>query len=135
MNFLALVVVLAALSAALGGYRLGLVARVFSWIGLGLGLYLAARFLPNILDWVKPGDPSSKLIVSSIVMIGGAFVGQGLGLIAGSQVHRVLPLGPLRTMDRAAGAVAGFIGVVAFVWVFLSLMVDLRGWPAPQGPH
>jgi S1-C subfamily serine protease len=132
VNFLDLVVVLAALSAALGGYRLGLVARVFSWIGLGLGLYLAARFLPDILNWIKPGDPSSKLIVSSIVMIGGAFVGQGLGLIVGSQVHRVLPLGPLRTVDRVAGAVAGFVGVFAFVWIFLPLMSDVRGWPARE---
>ena len=48
MNLFDVIVVLLAAAAAIGGYRLGFLARVTSWIGLGLGLYLAARFLPRV---------------------------------------------------------------------------------------
>ena len=48
MSWLDLIIVGLAVLAAVGGYRLGFLARASSWIGLGLGLYVAARILPPV---------------------------------------------------------------------------------------
>jgi hypothetical protein len=49
MNLLDLVLVLTAISAAVGGYRLGFLVRVVSWLGLVAGVVLAAALLPSVL--------------------------------------------------------------------------------------
>ena len=67
-----------------------------------LGIVLAARFLPSILEHFENGQPSGKLMIALGVLLGGAFVGQALGLIIGSQLHTVLPVGG-RLPDRVAG--------------------------------
>ena len=83
MNMLDMMVVVAAIAAAVGGYRLGFLARVTSWVGLGVGLFLGARFLPGAMSLFQGPDPTSKLLVAAVVLIGGAFAGQALGLLAG----------------------------------------------------
>lgn len=133
MNALDLIILVAMGFAALGGYRLGFLARAFSWVGLALGLFLAARFLPAALRTFGGRDPSSKLLVAAIVLVGGAFIGQALGLLLGHSMGRFLPIGPLRTADRVAGAGVGAIGVVVSVWLFvLPSIGDLPGGPARQ---
>lgn len=49
MNLLDAVLVLAAVAAAVGGYRLGFFARAASWAGLALGVVAGARLLPAVL--------------------------------------------------------------------------------------
>ncbi|MEO5678783.1 MAG: MarP family serine protease, partial [Acidimicrobiales bacterium] len=56
-----------------------------------------------------------------------AFVGQGLGLLAGSRLRTALPPGPLRSADRAVGAVLGVLGVVLAVWFLLPAMSEVKG--------
>ena len=58
MDLLDLVVILLAVAAAMGGYRLGLLGRVVSWLGLALGFYVAVRLLP----WVILRLSSSSVI-------------------------------------------------------------------------
>ena len=43
MNSFDIVILTAILLASVGGWRLGFIARVVSWIGLGVGLVLLAR--------------------------------------------------------------------------------------------
>ncbi|MDP9074685.1 MAG: CvpA family protein, partial [Actinomycetota bacterium] len=100
MNVLDLVVVVLAIAAAVGGYRLGFLARAISWIGLAVGLYVAARFLPRIMTWLNLAVATSRLLIAALVLIGGAFIGQAIGLLAGARLHRALPLGPIRDVDR-----------------------------------
>ena len=50
MNWLDLLIVVLAALAGAAGYRMGLVARSISWCGLALGLYVAARLIPHVLD-------------------------------------------------------------------------------------
>lgn len=133
MNLLDLGILLFVGFAAFGGYRLGFLARAASWVGLGLGLFVAAKFLPSALRTFGGNDPSSKLLVAAIVLVGGAFVGQALGLLLGSSMGRFLPIGPLRTFDRVAGALAGALGVVLSVWLFvLPSISDLPGRPSRE---
>jgi S1-C subfamily serine protease len=127
VNSLDLVILAGTALAALGGYRLGFVARVTSWIGLALGLGLAAHFLPNIVDAIHVSSPSSRLLIAAAVLIGGAFVGQALGLIVGAQIHRVIPMGPLRLADRAVGGLVGALGVIVSVWLLLPSAADVPG--------
>jgi S1-C subfamily serine protease len=130
VNWFDLVVALVALAAAVGGYRLGFLARAASWIGLSLGLYICARFLPRIMNALKLANPASVLLVAALVLIGGAFAGQAVGLLLGARLHRALPPGPIREVDRGIGAGVGAVGVVVAVWLLLPSMANVPGWPA-----
>ncbi|MGH9281325.1 MAG: MarP family serine protease [Acidimicrobiales bacterium] len=132
MNTLDVVIVAAAAAAAAGGWRLGFLARVVSWVGMALGLVVAARFLPAAVRSFEGPDPTSKLLIAGVVLLGGAFVGQGLGLLAGSQLRRFVPIGPLRMVDSAVGAMVGVLGVVVSVWLLLPAIADVPGSVARQ---
>lgn len=133
MNQLDVVVCIAVGAAALGGWRLGFLARVFSWLGLGVGLYLGSRVVPTAMAAMNDPDQTTRLVLAVVVILGGAFVGQALGLMAGMRIHRVLPLGPIRLVDRSVGGVLGAVGVLASFWFFLMpWFQDLPGWPAEQ---
>jgi len=130
VNLLDLVIIVLAVAAAVGGYRLGFLARAISWIGLALGLYAAARFLPSIIRDLNPGSSSERLLIAFAVLIGGALAGQALGLLAGARLHKVLPLGPVREIDRGVGAGVGALGVLVALWLLLPSIAAVPGWPA-----
>lgn len=132
MNLLDVVIILLAVAAAIGGYRLGFLARALSWVGLALGLYIGARLAPHVLVALDPSTPGARLLVVTVLLIGVAFVGQALGLVVGSRAHAVLPLGPLRQADRGVGAVVGVLGVVIALWLLLPAIASVPGWPARQ---
>ncbi len=127
MNILDLVIALAAAAAAAGGWRLGFLARVVSWIGLTLGLVLAARFLPAAVRAFDGPDPTSKLMIAGVVLLGGAFVGQGAGLLLGSSLRRFVPIGPVRIVDSAVGSVVGTLGILVALWLLLPAIADVPG--------
>jgi S1-C subfamily serine protease len=122
--------VVVAVAAAVGGYRLGFLARVLSWIGLAAGLYAAARFLPRIITALALGQSNQRLVAASVVLIGGALVGQAAGLLVGGRLHAVLPLGPLRSIDRVVGAAVGAFGVFVALWLLLPAISSVSGVPA-----
>jgi S1-C subfamily serine protease len=132
LDLLDVAIAAVALMAAVGGFRLGFLARVVSWIGLALGLIVAARFLPTVIGHFQSSDPVGRLLVAALVLLGGAFIGQALGLIVGARANRFIPFGPLRTVDDAVGAAVGLLGVLIAVWLLLPSMADVPGWPARQ---
>jgi S1-C subfamily serine protease len=135
VNLLDLIIVVVAISAIVGGYRLGFLARAASWAGLVIGLILGARFLPQVVDALRNTTPSNRLLIAVAILVGAAFLGQALGLLAGAAVQRVIPLGPLRTADRVAGAVAGAVGVSVALWLMIPAMADVPGWWAREARH
>lgn len=132
MNLLDLLIVVAAVSAAVGGYRLGLLARAASWIGLALGLVIAARVLPSLIEQFQSSDAGSRLLVAAGVLMGGAFIGQGIGLLVGSHAMRFIPAGGFRQFDKAMGGGFGVLGVMVAFWLLLPAMADVPGWPSQQ---
>ncbi len=128
MNLLDLLILVAVVGAGVGGYRLGFLTRATSWIGLAIGLYAGARLLPTAVELIGGNaDTTSRLLVAVVVLIGGAFIGQALGLLAGSRLRKVLPTGPARTVDKGVGALLGTIGVLVAVWFLLPAMAEVPG--------
>jgi S1-C subfamily serine protease len=125
VNLFDLIIVVVAAAAALGGYRLGFLARALSWIGLGAGLYLGARFLPRVITALDLGQSDQRLLVAAVVLIGGAFVGQAAGLLIGGRLHAVL-----RSVDRVVGAAVGAFGVFVALWLLLPAISSVSGLPA-----
>ena len=133
MNQLDILLVIIIITGVVGGYRLGFLARATSWIGLIIGLLAASYFLPDIVSSLQSYQPSSRFLIASGVFLGAAFLGQALGLVLGANLHRALPLrGPLRQIDRGAGAAAGLAGVLVTIWLLTPAMADVPGWPARQ---
>jgi S1-C subfamily serine protease len=126
LNVLDALVLLLMVAAGIGGYRLGFLARALSWAGMGLGLVLAARFLPSILERFEGGEPSGRLMIAVGVLLGGSFLGQALGLLIGAQLHTVLPPGG-RPLDRAGGAVSGVVGVLIGLWLMSPMLGGVPG--------
>jgi S1-C subfamily serine protease len=119
-------------AAGVGGFRLGFVARVASWVGLALGLVVGLRLLPVVVRSLENGAPTSLVFAAIGALVGCAFLGQALGLVVGSRLHFALPTGPARSLDRLAGAAAGVLGVVLAFWFLLPAVSDVRGWWAEQ---
>lgn len=133
MNLLDLVIVISLASAAVGGYRLGFVARVMSWVGLLLGVVAGAAILPRVIRSIHTAAGSQALLmVGAVIIIGGAFLGQAFGIFVGSRLHLALPQGSIRKVDAGVGAVAGVAGVLVAVWLLAPAMADVPNWPAQQ---
>lgn len=130
MDSLDLIVLAAAAIAAVGGYRLGFLGRVISWLGLAVGFYIAVRLLPPIIVRLPEASPQSLLVLAVATLVGGAMIGQAVGLLAGARLRHVLPIGPARVADRAVGAVVGAVGILAVLWLLIPSLAAAPGWPA-----
>lgn len=126
MNLFDALVVVLAITAGIGGYRLGLLARSLSWIGMALGLVLVARFLPSFVGLFEGPDPNGRFLVAVGFLLGGAFLGQAVGLVLGSRLHLALPSAG-RPLDRTFGAFTGVLGVLIGVWLLLPAVADVPG--------
>jgi S1-C subfamily serine protease len=127
LNTLDIIILLMLAFAALGGWRVGLIARLASWIGGLGGLYLAIRLMPVLLRQVSAGAPGGRLLlVVGGVLFGGA-LGGALGEFAGRRIRSIVPPGPLRTFDHAGGSVIGAVGVIASIWLLVPALSDVPG--------
>jgi S1-C subfamily serine protease len=127
VNLLDVVILATAVLAGVGGYRLGFIARVASWAGMTLGVVVAARALPDVVEGLGDGtDPRGRLALATVVLLAGAFLGQALGLVVGHRAHVAVPV-DARAVDRAGGAAAGVIGVLVLFWVLLPGLGEIPG--------
>lgn len=129
-DLLDLVVVALAIAAAIGGYRLGFLGRLASWLGLGLGFYVAVRLLPSVMLHLSSSSTGVQLGVAVLLLIGGAMIGQVFGLVVGARLHGALPPGGVREADRALGAGLGIVAVLTVLWLLLPSVASFPGWPA-----
>jgi len=132
MSVFDVVFLVLAVLAIVGGYRLGFVARVVSWVGLGLGLVVAVRLLPPFLDRLNTSSHGLVLVLTIGLLLVGATLGQALGFIIGGRLRPRRDDGVLGTTDRMAGALAGFAGLVVVAWLVLPVLVASPGWISRQ---
>ena len=97
-----------------------------------MALFLAARLLPAAINRVQWTDPTGRLLVATLVLLGGAFLGQAVGMLVGGRLNMIIPIGPLRSVDRVVGALLGLVGIAVAVWVLLPSIAGVAGWPARQ---
>ncbi|HTJ74485.1 MAG TPA: MarP family serine protease [Acidimicrobiales bacterium] len=128
LNLFDILVLAAVAIAAVGGYRLGFLARVASWVGLGLGVVLAGWLAPIVMDQFDAGMPETRLLVAVGVFLLVTTIGASLGATLGANVRRLLPPGTgLRQVDRVAGGVVGALGGVLLVWLIVPLVAEVPG--------
>jgi S1-C subfamily serine protease len=130
MDTLDIVVLLLAVMAGIGGYRMGFVARAASWAGMAIGIVLAIKVLPSLTS--SEVDARRLLLLGLVVVFAGAILGQLLGLLVGAQLRMVIPNGSAQSIDRAGGAAAGVVGVLVGYWLLLPILVQTPQWPAQQ---
>jgi len=131
MNALDVAIIAAALVAGLGGWRLGLVARVFAWAGVFAGLAIGVTFVPRIVTTLGGTTSDGRIGVALLFLLLVASIGQAFGLVIGLLVHRVFPLpSPLPRWDRIAGASAGTLGLLVLTWMVIPSLATAQGWPA-----
>src|SRR5688500_19828492 len=112
MNLLDAALAVLLVTAVAGGWRLGFVARVASWIGALAGVFLVTKFLPDVLRQVGSGPAATRLLIIVGFILLGAAVGGALGEIVGHRLRRAVPPGPARLVDRTGGAFAGAAGML-----------------------
>lgn len=133
MNIFDAVIVVVAVLAAIGGYRLGFFARSLSWIGLALALLIAIRFLPDLMTALASASPRGRLFAGLSFVIGLALLGQAIGLAFGTFVNKRLPGDhEVRRSDQFAGAAVGVVGALLFVWLLVPALASAPGWTAKQ---
>ncbi len=131
MNALDLAIVAAAIGAGLGGWRLGLVARVFAWAGVFTGLAIGMNFVPKVVTGLGGHSADDRIGVALVFLVLVGSIGQAVGLVIGLLVHRVFPIAhPLPIWDRIAGAAAGTLGLLALTWLVIPSLATAQGWPS-----
>lgn len=119
--------------AAVGGYRLGFVARAASWVGMAAGLLVAARLMPGLLE--RMGTDAGRLQVVAVaagVLLAGAAVGQSIGVLVGDRLQLGINSRAARTVDATGGAVAGALGLLVVIWLLIPALADVQGLPARE---
>ncbi|MFN8038109.1 MAG: MarP family serine protease [Acidimicrobiales bacterium] len=132
MNLFDVLIVGLVVAGIVGGYRLGMVTRVASWIGMFIGLFAAVRVLPWILERLPRSGGLTSFAVVVGVLLFLAFLGQGIGLWLGSTLRPVSDDGTVTVVDRVLGGLAGFVGTVVMIWLLLPLAAHTPGWVASE---
>lgn len=133
MNFLDLLVVLAATTAGWVGYRMGFVHRITSWAGLVGGVVLAVVLVDDVAELLRGSPPRTRLLGALAFVVLAATVGHALGYALGAAVTgrlgRHAPRA-IRAGDRVAGAIVGVTGVLTLLWLLTPALASSPGWPA-----
>lgn len=122
MNWVDLVILGAVLLAGVIGYRVGLVTRALSWLGLAAGVMIGIAFMSSVLDAVPSAQPRIRVLIALGFIIGLAIIGQTIGLAIASIAQAKITLGPVgKRIDHAMGALVGIIAVLTAVWLITPL--------------
>lgn len=125
------IIILLVVGAGVGGYRLGFVARAASWAGMLVGLFVAARLMPRVIESLgEDATRTSLLLVAVGLLLGGAAIGQALGLLVGSRAQTSITTVGGKRADHLGGALAGVLGSLVIVWLLVPAGADMTGWQA-----
>jgi S1-C subfamily serine protease len=131
MNALDLAIIFALLTGAVGGWRLGFIARVFAWTGVAIALVIGIRYVPRVVTSFGGTSADDRVTVALLFLLLLATLGQAVGLGVGVLVHRYSSsTHPLPRWDRIAGAAIGTVGVFVLVWMTIPSLATAKGWPS-----
>lgn len=127
MNLLDLVLLAFALAAAVGGYRLGFLARGASWLGLVAGIAVGVWAVPQVLRLFTAGDPLTRMLVGIGTLLVAVSVLTSMGESIGLRLRRRVHGTALRPLDQTVGAVAGLLAVGLLVWFLAPAAAEVPG--------
>lgn len=127
MNLLDLLLALALVGAAVGGYRLGLLARAASWAGFAVGVIASIWTVRTTLLYIPDGSAAPRLLIALIVLIVTVGVASTLGQLIGLRLRGAVHRTPLRGLDRIGGIAAGVLGVLVLLWFLLPAATQVPG--------
>jgi len=100
-------------TAAAIGLRRGLTAQVVALVGFGVGALLGSRIAPALLSGGGESSAWQPVIALAGAVIGGLLV-QALAAPIATSLQRKLLFGPIRSIDRIGGLIAGLaLGLLA----------------------
>lgn len=132
MNLLDLLLLLLVLGAAVNGYRLGIVARSASWIGLLIGFGLSVWTVPLGLGLVDAGGAAARLMIGMGIMVLTVSLAAGIGDLIGLRLRSAVSRTRLRGLDRSAGALGGAASILLIVWLMVPAAAHVPGVIAQQ---
>jgi S1-C subfamily serine protease len=130
INLIDVVILIAALVGLANGYRRGFWLSLAQYLGLLVGVLLAAASARYLLDYLHINNASARPLGAVLVLVIGGSLGSSLGFAVGEPIRRgILRTGVHTSTDSVAGAVLSAFAVLVMCW-FLGLSFS-RG-PSPE---
>ena len=128
MNLLDIVLIVATIMFAIGGYRQGFVTATLSFFGFFGGAVIGAQLADPIAGRLSQ-DSSWRIAVAIAVVLALALLGQVLAVSLGNQLRSRLTWRPAQAVDAVLGAV---VSAVAVLLVFWMVATPLASAPYPR---
>lgn len=127
MNVVDLVVILAAIGYAIGGYRNGAVVSAFSLAGFFGGAALGAQLARPIGSRIAGGETQIPVAIVCVLVV--AMLGQLLGVWIGGRLRARITWRHARVVDSAIGSLFGVLSVLLVAWM---VALPLASSPFPS---
>lgn len=127
MNLVDLIVILAAIGYAIGGFRNGAVVGACSLAGFFGGAVLGAQLARPIGSHVASGQ--AQIIVAVVCVLAVAMAGQLVGVWLGGRLRARIAWRHARVADSAIGSVLGVLSVFLVAWM---VALPLASSPFPK---
>jgi S1-C subfamily serine protease len=121
LNLLDLVLLVAAASFAVSGYRRGFVVGVLSFAGFLGGGFLGMVLVPQFIQRQNGAGPASSIFII-IIVLALAMTGQVLATMLGGRLRDRITWHPARVVDAGAGAFVTALSILVVAW-FVGLSV------------
>ena len=128
MNLLDVVLIVATIMFAIGGFRQGFVTAILSFFGFFGGAVIGAQLADPIANQLSQ-DSSWRIAVAVAVVLAVALLGQVLAVSVGNQLRSRLTWRPVQAVDSVLGAV---VSAVAVLLVFWMVATPLASAPYPR---
>ncbi|MBW3588994.1 MAG: MarP family serine protease [Actinobacteria bacterium] len=127
MNWVDLIIIVAAISSAINGFYRGGARQLMSYGGFWLGLFLGAALAPSVAGAFS--GFLARIVVTLVVIFGSASLLSTVGTIAGTRIWGNLRRMRLGGVDAAVGSGVSVVAVLLAAW-FLGHMFSR----VPIGP-
>jgi S1-C subfamily serine protease len=114
VNVLDVLLIIAAVSFAVSGYRQGFIVGVLSFAGFLGGGLAGMVLLPQLFASIDPGVGAAVLLVGSVLAL--AALGQVLAAYLGGKVRQLVTWSPARAVDAGAGALVSVLAMLVIAW-------------------
>lgn len=130
INVIDVLILIAVVIGLANGYRRGFWLSLTQYVGLLVGVLIAAASARYALDYLQINNPTARPLGAVLVLVIGGSLGSSIGFAVGEPIRRnILRTGVHTSTDSVAGAALSAVAVLLMCW-FLGLSFS-RG-PSPE---